>query len=276
MTGPAVAAVFDVFFGMAFDTPGHSHRRDTGNPIHFLDGSMALLTLDVCLYVPLVREVNEIGDVVDLYPRDRFTILPVRRQLEDFRLLARIWQGPVASHTFTDTGHTGDRRPVCVNVAVPARNLVIRCMHGVTEFDWLDRRAVRIIFAVHPYAYQQSKHRHQPEQDRFLRGPERIENRDRQIVPPSFRPRVCPEDAQTTNSLLEPSSKCLRRGGDFGTFSRACYAHRCTLANHENTHSFGIIVANRLMCDARCTSGRRCRKGQSTLQHLYGLSRIER
>ena len=67
------------------------------------------------------------------------------------------------------------------------------------EFDRLDRRAIREIFAVHKYAYQQPNYRDQTEQEILLRGPERIENRDRQIVPPSFGPRVCPEDAQTTN-----------------------------------------------------------------------------
>ena len=69
----------------------------------------------------------------------------------------------------------------------------------MTEFDWLDRRAIREIFAVHKYAHQQSKHRHQPEQKILLRGSERIQNRDRQIVPPSFGRRVCPEEKQTTN-----------------------------------------------------------------------------
>ena len=56
----------------------------------------------------------------------------------------------------------------------------------MTEFDWLNRTAVRKIFAVHPCAYQQSEHRHKPEQRWLFRGPERIENRDRQIVPPYF------------------------------------------------------------------------------------------
>jgi hypothetical protein len=56
----------------------------------------------------------------------------------------------------------------------------------VTEFDWLNRTAVRKIFAVHPCAYQQSEHRHKPEQGWLPRGPERIQDRDRQIVPPYF------------------------------------------------------------------------------------------
>jgi len=186
MTSPAIAAMFYVFLSVAVDAPRHPHRSNSANPIHCLDGSLAFLALDVCLYVPFVCEVDEIGDVVHFDPGDRLTIFPVRHELDDFRLLSRIWQGPVTSHALADTGYTCGRRLVCVHVAVLTRNFIIRCMHCMTEFDWLNRGSIREIFAVHPYACQQSKHRHQPEQDWFLRGPERIENRDRQIVPPSF------------------------------------------------------------------------------------------
>jgi hypothetical protein len=62
---------------MAFDAPGHSQRSDPRDTVHSLNGSVTFLTFDVCLYVPLVREVNEIGDIVHFNPRYGFTIFPI-------------------------------------------------------------------------------------------------------------------------------------------------------------------------------------------------------
>lgn len=181
-----------VFFRMAIDAPGHSQRSNPRDAVHGLDGSVAFLTFDVCFYVPLMCEVNEIGDIVHLDPRYRFTLFPVGVQLEDFRLLAHVGQGFMATHALADAGDAGDRRRGGIDMTVLARDLVIRCMHCVTEFDRLDRRAIRIVFAVHPYACQQSKHRHEPEQGWLFRGLQRLEYGDRQMVPPSYGARVCP------------------------------------------------------------------------------------
>jgi len=154
MTGPAIEAMFHFVLPMAIDTPWHSQRRNSRDAVHSLYRSMAFLTFDVCPYVALVCEVDEIGDVVDFDPRNRLTIFPVGDQLEDIRLLAHIWKGPVTSHALADAGDAGDRRRSSIDMTVLARDLVFRCMHRVTECDWLDRGAIRKIFAVHPYAYQ--------------------------------------------------------------------------------------------------------------------------
>ncbi len=191
--------MFYVSLRMAIDTPGHPHRCNTGNTVHRLDRTVAFLAGEARFYMSLVRKVHEVGDVMHFNPGDRLTILPVRGQLQDFGTFAYARHGLVTTHALADARHSGNRRPVRIDVAVLARNLIICCMHRVTEFDWLDRRTIREILAVHPCAYQQSKHHHHPKQDILLRGPERIENRDRQIVPPSLGPRVCPEDTQTTN-----------------------------------------------------------------------------
>jgi len=153
-----------VFCRMAIDAPGHFQRSDPRYTVHGLDGSVAFLTFDASLYVPLVCEVNEIGDIVHFNPRYRFTIFPIRVQLEDFRLLSHVGQSLVATHALADAGDAGNRRRGSIDMTVLARDLVIRYMHGVAEFDRLDRRAVRIVFAVHPYACQQPKHRHEREQ----------------------------------------------------------------------------------------------------------------
>ena len=186
-------------FRMAIDAPGHPHRRDTGNSMHRLDRTVTFLAGEARLYVSLVCEVYEVGDVVHLDPGYRLTILPESGQLQNLRALAYARHRLVTSHALANTRHTGNGRLVRIDVAMLTRNLIVRCMHHVAEFDWLDRRAIGEIFAVHEYAYQQSKHRHQPEQEILLRGSERIQNRDRQIVPPSFGRRVCPEEKQTTN-----------------------------------------------------------------------------
>ena len=199
MASPAVTAMFHVSFRVAVDTPGHSHRCNTGNTVHRFDRTVAFLAGEARFDMSLVCEVNEVGDVVHFYPGDGLTILPVSGQLQDLRAFAYGRYELVTTHALANARDAGNGRLVRIDVAVLARNLVVRCMHFVTEFNWLDRRPIREIFAVHPHAYQQSKQRHNPEQDMLLRGPERIENRDRQIVPPSLGPRVCPEDTQTTN-----------------------------------------------------------------------------
>ena len=192
MASPAIATMFYVSLRVTIDAPRHPHRRNTGNTVHGLHGTVTFLTREARPDVPLVCEVHKIGNIVHFYPRYRFTIFPVCGQLQDLRTFADAGYEIVTSHTFTNAGDTGNRRPVCIDVAVLARNLIVRCMHLVTEFDGLNRCAVRKIFAVHPCAYEQSDHHHKPKQGWLFRGPERIENRDRQMVPPSFGTRVCP------------------------------------------------------------------------------------
>ncbi len=153
---------------------------------------MTFLTREIRLDVPLMRKMNKVGNIVNFNPRYRFTIFPVGGQLQDLRTFADTGYRIVTPHAFADAGDAGNRRSVCIDVTVLARNLVVRCMYLVTELDWLNRTAVGKILAVHPCAYEQSDHEHQPEQGRLLRGSKRIEYGDRQMVPPSFGARVCP------------------------------------------------------------------------------------
>jgi len=134
----------------------------------------------------LMRKMNKVGNIVNFNPRYRFTIFPVGGQLQDLRTFADTGYRLVTSHAFTNAGYAGNRRLVGIDVAVLARNLVVRGMYCVAEFDWLNRTAIRKIFAVYPCAYKQSEHEHKPEQGWLLRGLERIENRDRQFVPPLY------------------------------------------------------------------------------------------
>ncbi len=88
MAGPAIAAMLYVALRMTIDAPRHPHRGNTGDTVHRLYGTVTFLTREARPDVPLVREVNKIGYVVNFNPRYRFTIFPVRRQLQDLRTFA--------------------------------------------------------------------------------------------------------------------------------------------------------------------------------------------
>ena len=58
-------------------TPGHLKRRNPRHAVHGFDRAMTLLARKTRLDVALMGEMDEVGHIVDLYPRDRFTILPI-------------------------------------------------------------------------------------------------------------------------------------------------------------------------------------------------------
>ena len=177
---------------MTIDTPWHPHRGNTGNTIHFLNGTVTFLTRQSRLDMAFMREVNIVRNVVNFDPRYGFTILPVGGQLQYLRTVSDTGYRGVTSHAFADAGYAGNRRLVGIDVAMLARNFVVRGMYRVTEFDGLYRTAIGEILALYPRANKESDHEHKHYQGWLLRGPERIENRDRQLVPPSFGARVCP------------------------------------------------------------------------------------
>ncbi len=139
---------------MTIDAPRHPHRRNTGNTVHRLHGTVTFLTLEARLDVPLMCKVNKVGNIVNFYPRYRFAIFPVGGQLQDVRSIADTGYGIVTSHAFANAGYAGNRRLVGIDMTVLARNLIVRGMYRVTECDWLNRTAIREIFAVYPCAYK--------------------------------------------------------------------------------------------------------------------------
>lgn len=175
--------MFHVFFRVAIDAPGHPQCCNTGNAVHCLYRTVTFLTREARPDVPFMREVNKVGNIVNFNPRYRFTIFPVGGQLQDLRTIADTGYGLVTSHAFANTGYAGNRSLVGIDVTVLARNLVVRGMYRMTEFDWLNRTAIGEILTVYPCADKQSEHEYKHEQGWLLRGPERIENRDRQYVP---------------------------------------------------------------------------------------------
>ncbi len=158
MAGPAIAAMLYASLCMTIDAPRHLHRRNTGNTIHRLYGTVTFLTREARLDVPLMCKVNIVGKIVNFYPRYRFTIFPVGGQLQNLRTIANTGYGRVTPHAFANAGYARNRCFVGIDVAVLTRNLVVRGMYRVTEFDGLNRTAIGEIFAVNPCAYKQSEH----------------------------------------------------------------------------------------------------------------------
>jgi len=103
---------------------------------------MTFLALDARPDVPFMRKVNKVGKIVNFNPRYRFTIFPVGGQFQDLRPIADAAYRVVTSHALVDTGYARNRRLVGIDVAVLARNLVVRGMNRVTELDWLNRTAI--------------------------------------------------------------------------------------------------------------------------------------
>ncbi len=178
MAGQAIATMLNASLRMTIHAPGHLHRRNASNPVHCLYRAMTLLAFEARLDMSLMRKVNKVGKVVNFDPRNWFAIFPVGDELLNLIAVADARDRFVTSHTFANAGNAGDGRLVCVDVAVLTRNLVVRGVYRVAEFDRLNRTAVRKIFAVYPCAYEQSDHHHQPDQGWLLRGPKRIEHRD--------------------------------------------------------------------------------------------------
>ena len=162
MAGPAIAAMLYVSLRMTIDTPRHPHRGNTGNTIHFLNGTVTFLTRQSRLDMAFMREVNIVRNIVNFDPRYWFTIFPVGGQLQYLRTVSDTGYRGVTSHAFADAGYAGNRRLVGIDVAMLARNFVVRGMYCVTEFDGLNRTAIGEILAVYPCASKKSDHKHKP------------------------------------------------------------------------------------------------------------------
>jgi len=142
MAGPAIATVLYIFLRMTIDAPRHPHRRNTGNAVHCFHRAMTFLTREARFDVSLVCEVNKVGYVVNLNPRNRFSLFPVGGQLQDLRTFADAGHRIVTSHAFANAGYAGNRRLVGIDMTMLTRNLIIRGMYRVTEFDGLNRASI--------------------------------------------------------------------------------------------------------------------------------------
>ena len=160
MAGQAIATMLNASLRMTIHAPGHFHRRNASNPVHCLYRAMTLLAFEARLDMTLMSKVNKVGKVVNFDPRNGFAIFPIGCKLHDFVTVADARYRFVTSHTFANAGYAGDGRLVCIDVAVLTRNLIVRGMYCVAEFDRLNRTAVRKIFAVYPGAGKKTHDNH--------------------------------------------------------------------------------------------------------------------
>jgi hypothetical protein len=90
--------------------------------------------------VAFVREVDEVGLVIDFDPGDWFLSVPVLSNLFDL-CFVRLHDG-MAPHASIHRGDSGDRRAPRVDMAVQTRDLILARVDLVTEGERLDRDAL--------------------------------------------------------------------------------------------------------------------------------------
>ena len=152
MASPAIQAVFHFVFFVAIQAPAHLQWRNSFDPVHGFNRTVAGLTLQPGRHVPFMRKMNKIGQVMDLDPRDGFFVLPKRHQFLDL--------GPVGGHflvatsTFVNAGYAGRCGAAGLHMTVHARNFEIGGVNPVTEIDRLLRSIVREESDIDPIAEQ--------------------------------------------------------------------------------------------------------------------------
>ena len=57
---------------MAREAPAHLQAELAAHTLHRLDGAVALLALEIRQHVPAMIKVDEVREVIDLVPADRF------------------------------------------------------------------------------------------------------------------------------------------------------------------------------------------------------------
>src|SRR5262249_22587933 len=124
--------------GVTAHAPAHRERGYLGHALHRLDGTVAGLAREADLYVPLVREVDEAGKLVDPHPWNRLLAIPVVVDLLDLGV-ALSGDDLVAPHAPRDGRHAGEDAAPGVSVAELTVDPVRSRVDRMTELDGLDR-----------------------------------------------------------------------------------------------------------------------------------------
>lgn len=141
MACPAIIAVFDLILLMAFQTPPHLKRRHPFYTRHGWDVTVAITALAARLYVPFMRKIDKIREIMHLFPRHGFFFVPVRGE---FFYLGRIGlYNLMASHAPLHIRGTRDPRPVDIDMAVHAGYGIIPGVYLVAEVDGLHGGKIR-------------------------------------------------------------------------------------------------------------------------------------
>jgi hypothetical protein len=120
---------------VAGETPTHRHIAVLAYLHHFLHGSVTIFAYHSRVDMPIMIEAYKIGEVIDLYPLDRASLLPELGQLFHFRLVSS--DEFVTTHAYFYGRYSSHRCFIRIHVTVQAGNLVITCMDLVAKRDRL-------------------------------------------------------------------------------------------------------------------------------------------
>ena len=162
MTGPAIGSVLYFIFSMAVETKPHfpgmvilsspidipSCQPDC---VHSFNCPMASLTFNFCQHVAFMREVNEVRQIMNLYPGNRLPILPVTHQKPDLGLLRR--NLVMETYTFRNAWDSRGRRAVRLSMTIHTRNFVLTGMDLMAKCNRLLRAGIRIKRCIRPIAH---------------------------------------------------------------------------------------------------------------------------
>jgi hypothetical protein len=122
---------------VTIQTPAHIERSLLADSLHFLHLAMAILAGNAFKDVPLMREVNVVGERMYTDPENRFFLLKRGQHLLDFGVLR--FHNAVALVTCADRGNSGGCRARCARMAIQAGDLIIAGVNAVAEIDGLNR-----------------------------------------------------------------------------------------------------------------------------------------
>lgn len=138
MTSPAIRA--GLLLQMTIYAAFHGMNGALADSVHLFHISMTPRTRYLYRNMSLMTEVDEVRQIVNLYPFDRAPPLPVLGKLLNLRLvLSDIF---VAPHTKLHGGYSRRDGAARIYMAVGTRDLVVVSMELMTEVDRLHRRGV--------------------------------------------------------------------------------------------------------------------------------------
>ena len=103
MTRPTIPPILNIILRVAIDTERHLEIVNPGYPVHRCDVAMAVGTFYAGLDVALVREVYEVGKIVDFYPGYGFPTLPIAGHFLNLRFVG--CHRFVTAHALLDAGN---------------------------------------------------------------------------------------------------------------------------------------------------------------------------
>ena len=122
---------------VTFETRCHCELRDLTDDIRRLDMSMTIDTVDPSVDMDAMIEVGKIRQLVDSFPRKRYSLFEILCQLDDFRFV--LAGDGVTVHTYRNSGDSSVRRRSDSSVTVLAVNPHRPCVKLVGKSYRLDR-----------------------------------------------------------------------------------------------------------------------------------------